>query len=198
MRGTFELRNMTMRLEVVHSMCTMLLLFMFANHAIFPVQAIRNPFAQESLADAESRAAHMDMQSPVLRVELLHRDHPSSPLYTRASKAERIARSVRRSSEYLRRIGARHERMRRVLDMSDGEYVMHLNLGTPPQRVAAVMSTVESVVWVQCLPCDQGCYQQLGRKFNPQLSTTFRHISCTSLACPVCVAAHFPGSFTIA
>lgn len=163
---------------------------MFVNHS----QSIhRSSFAQNLEAESSERdGAHTDVRNAQLRVELLHRDHPSSPLYTSATKSERVARSVRRSKEYLIRNGARagHQRMRRVLDMSDGEYVMSLQLGTPPQRFTAVMSTVESVVWVQCLPCgrvdDQGCYEQLGALFDPALSISFRNISCTSSACPVC------------
>ncbi|KAG0591599.1 hypothetical protein M758_1G183600 [Ceratodon purpureus] len=185
----------TMAIRTV-ALLQLLMVIAIANHEAHAIR--HHGDGKPALAHVEgfltdmSSGAHGDGSNDhrVLSVELLHRDHPSSPLYVGASKEDRIARSVRRSREYVGDGGggARRRRMRRVLDMGDGEYVMSLKIGTPPQRFAAVMSTVESVVWVQCLPCGevdgQGCYEQRGAMFNPRLSTTFRNISCTSRACP--------------
>ncbi|KAJ7531586.1 hypothetical protein O6H91_14G049900 [Diphasiastrum complanatum] len=63
-----------------------------------------------------------------------------------------------------------------------GSYLMHLLLGTPLQFFDAVIDTGSDLTWVQFEPCHQ-CYEQKGLIFEPQLSSSYKELSCSSSQC---------------
>ncbi|CAN6205607.1 unnamed protein product [Urochloa humidicola] len=59
-----------------------------------------------------------------------------------------------------------------------GEYLMTLAIGTPPVSYPAIADTGSDLIWTQCAPCSDQCFQQPTPLYNPASSTTFRVRSC--------------------
>ncbi|KAH9536108.1 hypothetical protein CY35_17G089600 [Sphagnum magellanicum] len=132
-------------------------------------------------------------QSQVIRAEIMHREHPSSPLSTAAYKTprERFVAAVQRS--HLRaRAFAQHiedaavnvgaSQFTSSVKSGVGEYLMNIAIGTPPQTFTTIMDTGSDLVWTQCDPCNE-CYPQKDAVFNPAASSTYQLLSCTSPLC---------------
>lgn len=65
---------------------------------------------------------------------------------------------------------------------SNGEYLIHLLIGTPAQPVALTLDTGSDLIWTQCQPCLQ-CFDQPLPLYNPSNSSTFSDVSCDSDLC---------------
>ncbi|XP_057959066.1 aspartyl protease family protein At5g10770-like [Malania oleifera] len=63
------------------------------------------------------------------------------------------------------------------------EYVVTVALGTPEKKVTFVMDTGSDFSWIQCLPCQWSCYEQMEPIFNPSKSSSYTNISCNSSLC---------------
>ncbi|CAH8361243.1 unnamed protein product [Eruca vesicaria subsp. sativa] len=59
------------------------------------------------------------------------------------------------------------------------EYLMKLQIGTPPVEIEAILDTGSEVVWTQCLPCIN-CFNQSSPIFDPSKSSTYKKIRCTT------------------
>ncbi|KAJ0238885.1 Aspartic proteinase CDR1-like protein [Hirschfeldia incana] len=57
------------------------------------------------------------------------------------------------------------------------EYLMKLQIGTPPVDIEALIDTASSIVWTQCLPC-LSCYDQQDPIFDPSTSSTYKEKIC--------------------
>ncbi|CAH2060272.1 unnamed protein product [Thlaspi arvense] len=57
------------------------------------------------------------------------------------------------------------------------EYVMKLQIGTPPVEIEAIIDTGSEVIWTQCLPCIK-CFNQPAPIFDPSKSSTYRDKKC--------------------
>lgn len=64
----------------------------------------------------------------------------------------------------------------------NGEYLMKLSIGTPPEEFPAVLDTGSDLIWTQCNPCTQ-CYKQPTPIFDPKKSSSFSKLSCSSKLC---------------
>lgn len=131
----------------------------------------------------------LDLVKPArigFRVALRHVDHGSN--FTRF---ERVQRGIRRGSHRLQRLNAM------VLDSGggpfevetkvhpgNGEFLMNIAIGTPPTPYSAIMDTGSDLIWTQCQPC-QDCFDQSTPVFNPQKSSTFSPLTCSSQLCQV-------------
>eukprot|EP00253_Pinus_taeda_P028106 PITA_28106 len=62
------------------------------------------------------------------------------------------------------------------------EYVVIVGIGTPTTRQLLIMNTASDVSWIQCNPCSD-CYSQVDPIFNPNASSSYKRINCTSEAC---------------
>ena len=129
----------------------------------------------------------------VIRTELVHRDHVSSPLRPRSgSESELFAASVKRSFTRHQRIassirlGPPNAQAESTVAAGDGEYLMKISLGTPPQTFIAIVDTGSDLVWVQCSPC-RPCYRQDGPMFIPRNSSSYTPMSCQDELCVVCI-----------
>ncbi|CAN7052295.1 unnamed protein product [Brassica oleracea var. botrytis] len=69
---------------------------------------------------------------------------------------------------------------------SGGEYLMKLQIGTPPVEFEALIDTGSSVIWTQCLPC-LNCYDQRNPIFDPSKSSTYQDLRCNNKADHSCV-----------
>ncbi|KAM0934050.1 putative nepenthesin [Dioscorea sansibarensis] len=66
---------------------------------------------------------------------------------------------------------------------NNGDYLMELEIGTPPVKIVAIADTGSDLVWIQCEPCDQ-CYNQTDPIFDPSKSSSFDgSVSCEDDIC---------------
>ncbi|KAG7568297.1 Aspartic peptidase domain superfamily [Arabidopsis thaliana x Arabidopsis arenosa] len=65
------------------------------------------------------------------------------------------------------------------------EYLMKLQIGTPPFEIEAILDTGSELIWTQCLPCLH-CYDQKAPIFDPSKSSTFKEPRCKTpdQSCP--------------
>ena len=122
----------------------------------------------------------------MLRVTLIHRDHPDSPLSpgNTTTLSKRFAAAVKRSSE---RRGLIERKLASTnfespVQFISGEFFMKINLGTPARTFNNLMDTGSDLVWVQCTPCVQ-CYNETDAKFDPTASTSYSVSSCDDALC---------------
>ncbi|ESQ51300.1 hypothetical protein EUTSA_v10017850mg [Eutrema salsugineum] len=66
------------------------------------------------------------------------------------------------------------------------EYLMKLQIGTPPVEIEALIDTGSDLVWTQCLPCVH-CFDQLGPIFDPSKSSTYKEKRCREQPCPYAI-----------
>ncbi|KAJ4903163.1 Eukaryotic aspartyl protease family protein [Raphanus sativus] len=59
------------------------------------------------------------------------------------------------------------------------EYLMKLQIGTPPVEIEAVLDTGSEVIWTQCVPC-LNCYYQRNIIFDPSKSSTYKERICNT------------------
>lgn len=120
---------------------------------------------------------------------MIHRDHPSSPLRssTLQSRTEIFVAAVKRGHERRARL-AHHllatggQLFTTPVASGNGEYLVDISFGTPPQKSSAIVDTGSDLNWVQCLPCE-ACYATTSAKFDPSKSGTYKTLGCTSNLC---------------
>ncbi|GAB4835510.1 hypothetical protein Ancab_000419 [Ancistrocladus abbreviatus] len=119
------------------------------------------------------------------RLELKHVDSG-----TNFTKFERIWRAVKRGKHRLHRLNAVSMTMsssdtsnvETPVNVGDGEFLMTLAIGTPPESYSAIMDTGSDLIWTQCDPCDQ-CFDQPTPLFDPKKSSSYSQLSCSSDLC---------------
>ncbi len=128
----------------------------------------------------------------MIRTELIHRDHPASPLRSTSSEKtlkERFVDALKRGNNRIQNI-AHHiaiggtKAFQSQVSSGDGEYLMPISLGTPPQKSTVIVDTGSDLMWTQCMPCDS-CYPQNDALFNPAASSTYKLATCASALCQV-------------
>ncbi|KAJ0260138.1 Aspartic proteinase CDR1-like protein [Hirschfeldia incana] len=65
------------------------------------------------------------------------------------------------------------------------QYLMKLQIGTPPVEIESILDTGSEVLWTQCLPC-LNCYKQSGPIFDPSKSSTYKEKQCKTPNDPSC------------
>jgi hypothetical protein len=127
-----------------------------------------------------------------MKVELVHRDQLDSSAdfngksVQQARSHERVAYLTHKLNPetLLNNGGAQDRKFQSPVSAGNGEYLMSLTLGTPPQKFQVIVDTGSDLNWVQCTPCKL-CYQQPGPKFDPSKSSTYRTAPCTDRLCNV-------------
>lgn len=138
-------------------------------------------------------------QSGSVKAELFHREHPFSRQYSadpNKGYAERLQNANERSAERVKSLVKRKlygesgdgpslgstSWATTVSDAAVAEYIMSISLGTPPQNFVAVADTASDLTWLQCKPCES-CFSQPSAVFDPELSSTFGNLGCSSQGC---------------
>ncbi|KAF8700458.1 hypothetical protein HU200_034398 [Digitaria exilis] len=108
------------------------------------------------------------------------------------------AHSSRLVGDALRRDMQRHSARRLAASSGDtvsapvskdtdmGEYLMTLAIGTPPLSYPAIADTGSDLIWTQCAPCSDQCFQQPTPLYNPASSTTFSPVTCDTTPSKLC------------
>ncbi|PQP98140.1 aspartic proteinase CDR1 [Prunus yedoensis var. nudiflora] len=124
-------------------------------------------------------------------VDLIHRDSPKSPFYNPSlTPSQRLANALRRSINRLNHFSPVASSLSQdglnqveaTLIMNRGEYLMEASIGTPPFPIKAIADTGSDLIWTQCKPCPS-CYQQTDPLFDPERSSTYKALPCSSNQC---------------
>ena len=134
-------------------------------------------------------------QPQVIRAQLMHRDHPDSPLRLSREATGSVADRYTAAAEHpkariARRLIAGGENFTTPISSGEelyaqAEYVMTLYLGTPPQKFVVILDTGSSLVWVQCQPCTSPykCYNETDPFFDPSASSSYSAVPCSNSTC---------------
>lgn len=150
------------------------------------VLAILYFFAKPTISTSRKALDHTKQTRLGFRVALKHVDHGSN-----ITKLERIQRGIKRARNRLQKLNA----MVLVSDSGsydvetrvhpgNGEFLMNVAIGTPPNPFSAIMDTGSDLVWTQCKPCEE-CFDQSTPIFDPKKSSTFSELSCSNQLCQV-------------
>ncbi|KAG0557511.1 hypothetical protein M758_11G132800 [Ceratodon purpureus] len=133
-------------------------------------------------------AARNTINDKVVRVELIHREHPSSPLRSATLKTSgeifvaAVQRGHERRARLSRQVKAAGRLFQTPVASGNGEYLVDISFGSPPQKSTAIVDTGSDLIWVQCLPC-QSCYLANSAKFDPSKSSSYAAVGCGSNFC---------------
>ena len=161
--------------------------------AVFIIAVVISVYIGSWPAKAETSAGR---QLKALRVDLIRRDSPLSPLLDgrNLSNAERLARSIQRSHNRLRSFQSfiagsaslRHPMSYySPVNVQENEFLMQMGIGSPvPLKLNFIVDTGSDLTWTQCQPCVQySCVPQTGPIYNPARSSSYRSVSCSSNFC---------------
>lgn len=134
-----------------------------------------------------STAASFKNGSGGFTVELFHRDSPHSPSYDpSATRFERLRtafdRSFSRQAALSSAAAISPDSFSAPLTTAGVEYLMNVQIGTPPQNQLVVADTGSDLTWIQCKPCIR-CYNQTLPIFDPKQSSSYSPVPCKSDTC---------------
>ncbi|KAG0601741.1 hypothetical protein M758_11G136700 [Ceratodon purpureus] len=134
-----------------------------------------------------------DGGSKIIRTELIHRDHPLSPIAPAEGTtfSERLQAAAKRSRDrsLLMSRGRRLSAFTTPFTSESAEYVISISFGTPPQLFTGMVDTGSDLVWIQCSPCIN-CYTTHPHPvFDPTTSSTEAYVPCTDTN--LCIPTNF-------
>lgn len=125
---------------------------------------------------------HKNVKTTGFRVSLKHVDSGKN-----LTLFQRIKRGMKRGQYRLQRLSvmsfaASDSQIEAPIQAGNGEFLMELSIGTPPQSYKAILDTGSDLIWTQCKPCTD-CYDQPSPIFDPKNSSSFIKISCSDSLC---------------
>ncbi|XP_031253458.1 aspartic proteinase nepenthesin-1-like [Pistacia vera] len=125
---------------------------------------------------------HQNVKTTGFRVSLKHVDSGKN-----LTMFQRIKRGMKRGQYRLQRLSgmalaASDSQIEAPIHAGNGEFLMELSIGTPPQSYHAILDTGSDLIWTQCKPCTE-CYDQPTPIFDPKKSSSFAKISCSDSLC---------------
>ncbi|KAI5070734.1 hypothetical protein GOP47_0015077 [Adiantum capillus-veneris] len=130
--------------------------------------------------------SHLSNDMPKLALELLKKDQERLEKHLFKKRLPRdhfIERSLAASTSTRAR-----EETTSALRFGAGNYIMKVGVGSPRSDFLLMMDTGSDLSWTQCFPCDSQttCYPQASPIFDPNTSSSYTPISCTTLLCTMC------------
>jgi hypothetical protein len=120
-------------------------------------------------------------------VEFIHRDSVKSPYHDPALTAhDRMVAAVRRSAARAAALGRPYEGNGTVSEVvwRHFEYLMYVNVGTPPTQILAIADTGSDLIWFKCEPRRAAAgAAPPSSMFDPSSSSTFTRVACNDSAC---------------
>ncbi|KAK9063038.1 hypothetical protein SSX86_016908 [Deinandra increscens subsp. villosa] len=118
------------------------------------------------------------------RVALKHVDSGKN-----LTKFERLQRGVKRANHRLARLNMMASlsvdsstQVTSPVHAGNGEFLMNLAIGTPPETYSAIMDTGSDLIWTQCKPCTK-CFDAPTPVFDPRKSSSFSKVPCANSLC---------------
>ncbi|XVF16888.1 hypothetical protein REPUB_Repub10bG0070000 [Reevesia pubescens] len=150
----------------------------------FSVLAIVAFYVSPAVSTSRRALEHQNKLQDGFRVTLKHVDSGKN-----LTKWERIQRGIKRGQNRLQRLNAMvlaastdSAEVQAPVVAGNGEFIMDLSIGTPPESYSAILDTGSDLIWTQCKPCSQ-CFNQSTPIFDPKKSSTFSKLSCFSDLC---------------
>lgn len=136
-------------------------------------------------ASTSRRALEHPKADNGFRVTLKHVDSGKN-----LTKFERFQRGIKRGKHRMQRFHAMvlaatssgSSEVEAPVRPGNGEFLMNLGIGTPPESYSAIIDTGSDLIWTQCKPCTR-CFDQPTPVFDPKKSSSFSTLSCTSRLC---------------
>ncbi|XP_030550270.1 aspartic proteinase nepenthesin-1 [Rhodamnia argentea] len=147
------------------------------------VLAIAASLASPSLSTSRRALEHKGAKQIGFRVTLKHVDHGKN-----FTKFERLQRAMKRGKSRLQRLNSMvlaagdSTEVESPIHAGNGEFLMQLSMGTPPDSLSAIVDTGSDLIWTQCKPCAK-CFDQSSPIFDPKKSSTFSVLTCSSKLC---------------
>ncbi|KAI6691739.1 hypothetical protein NL676_019449 [Syzygium grande] len=151
--------------------------------SVLLVLAIVASLASPSFSTSRRALENKEAKKIGFRVTLKHVDHGKN-----FTKFERLQRAMKRGKSRLQRLNAMvlaaedNTELESPVHAGNGEFLMQLSMGTPPDSFSAIVDTGSDLIWTQCKPCTQ-CFDQSTPIFDPKKSSTFSKLACTSQLC---------------
>lgn len=122
-------------------------------------------------------------------IDLIHRDSPMSPFYNSSMNETEVftnaaLRSIARANFFSDFINANNgsSKVESEIIQNQADYLMKIFIGNPPVESLVTADTGSTLIWVQCLPCEN-CYPQQDPIFDPKKSSTYELLPCSSDSC---------------
>ncbi|XP_022773823.1 aspartic proteinase nepenthesin-1-like [Durio zibethinus] len=149
----------------------------------FLALAIVALYVSPAVSTSRRALGHRNKLQNGFRVTLKHVDSGKN-----LTKWEQIQRGIKRGHHRLQRLNAMvlaatdSAEVQAPVFVGNGEFLMELSIGTPPNSYSAILDTGSDLIWTQCKPCSQ-CFSQTTPIFDPKKSSTFSKLSCSSQLC---------------
>ncbi|KAJ6833784.1 uncharacterized protein M6B38_338805 [Iris pallida] len=150
--------------------------------AIVDDSNLKHLHARASRKDSFLLSTHKDS----LRVQsLFSRIISTAATTTTKTKTKRI--STDPPPDYLQAAGKKQQQqviatLESGVSLGSGEYLMDVFIGTPPRHFSLILDTGSDLNWLQCAPC-RDCFPQRGPLYDPNLSSTYRNLTCRDHSC---------------
>ncbi|KAI3518457.1 hypothetical protein L1887_07231 [Cichorium endivia] len=150
--------------------------------------SLQLPFLSPTLSTSR-RVLHdhvAEQRETGFRVSLTHVDSGKN-----LTKFERLQRGVKRGNLRLERLINNmmaslsvdsSSQVTSPVHAGNGEFLMNLAIGTPPEKYSAIMDTGSDLIWTQCKPCTK-CFDAPTPVFDPKKSSSFSKVSCSNSLC---------------
>ncbi|CAM8881830.1 unnamed protein product [Rhodiola kirilowii] len=148
--------------------------------ALMFIMVVLGMFVLPALSTSRLDLLNPRRVSKGFRVELKHVDAGKN-----LTKFEKLQRAMKRSKHRLQKLSSMAIMTGQIetpVHVGNGEFLMSLSIGTPPQSYEAIMDTGSDLIWTQCKPCKQ-CFDQPTPIFDPMQSSTFSNLPCSSQLC---------------
>ncbi|XP_030936752.1 protein ASPARTIC PROTEASE IN GUARD CELL 2-like [Quercus lobata] len=115
------------------------------------------------------------------KLELLHRERNGNYSHWFQQRMKRDAKRVAYLMNHMEQVDFVGEVVSGVNE-GVGEYIIPIEIGSPPIAQHVIMDTGSDLIWVQCQKCQQ-CHSQFDPIFDPARSSSYTEIPCESSAC---------------
>ncbi|KAM7517969.1 hypothetical protein LguiB_016931 [Lonicera macranthoides] len=149
---------------------------------VFSIFFFTLPTESTSRGHTLSRHHNAHASRTGMRVSLEHVDSG-----TNLTKFDRLQRAMKRGRSRLHRLNAMvlaagSDHISSPIAAGNGEFLMKISIGTPPEPYSAIMDTGSDLIWTQCKPCKE-CFDSPTPVFDPEKSKSFSKMACSSSLC---------------
>eukprot|EP00253_Pinus_taeda_P001108 PITA_01108 len=163
------------------------------NYHTVPAKFFNKLKEEQGVAECSASPADQETLKPGVKITLSHIHGACSPLKPTNSSSWKdfVSQTLERDNIRLNTIRSRTSRTYSPLtdvplqpgsNVGGESYILTAGFGTPAKNQLLLIDTGSDVTWIQCSPCSH-CYSQVDPVFDPEQSSSYRHLSCDAAAC---------------
>jgi len=163
------------------------------NYHTISVDILKWKWKPPGFAKCTASFAGQEALKPGVKIRLDHIHGACSPLrpINSSSWIDMVSQSFDRDNDRLNTIWSKNNGTYSTMSnlplqpgskVGTGNYIVTAGFGTPAKNSLLIIDTGSDVTWIQCKPCSD-CYSQVDPIFEPQQSSSYKHLSCLSSAC---------------